>query len=158
MKPHARISASAPDSVMRDDQRLVVGDVECPVTRGVDVVVGPGARHGLPQRAVPRREMIDVAVAQRVPDTVFGQPRRIPATGTGAVMMAVLRSGELHRSGPIGGRRHAVARRVTGLGHLERTAVRFSHHKAPISVFVRRRGRVFELTDHVLRRAVFPRG
>jgi len=75
---------------MRDDQRLVVGDVEYPVTRGADVVVGPGARHALPQRAVPRREMIDVAVAQRVPGMVFGQPRRVPATGTDAVMMVVL--------------------------------------------------------------------
>lgn len=75
---------------MRHDQRLVVGHVEYPVTRGADVVVGPGTRDALPQRAVSRREMVNVPVAQRVPGMVFGQPRRIPATGADAVMMVIL--------------------------------------------------------------------
>lgn len=78
------------DSVVRDDQRFVVGDVEYPVTRGADIVVGSGSRDALPQRAVSRRKMVNVTVAQRVPGVVFGQPRRISATGTDAVMVMVL--------------------------------------------------------------------
>lgn len=79
-----------PDCVVRDDQRLVVGDVEYPVTCGADVVVGTSSWDALPQRTVSRREMVNVTVAQRVPGVVFGQPRRISATGTYTVMMVIL--------------------------------------------------------------------
>jgi len=79
------------DSVMRDDQRLVIGDVDYLVTRGADVVVRPSPRDALPQRAVSWREMVNVTVAQRVPGVVFGQPRRIPATRTRTVVVVVLR-------------------------------------------------------------------
>lgn len=78
-----------PDCVVRDDQRLVVGDVKYPVACGADIVVGSSSRDALPQRAVSRREMVNVTVAQRVPGVVFGQPRRISATGTHAVMMVI---------------------------------------------------------------------
>lgn len=75
---------------MRDDQRLVVGVVEHFVTRGANVVLGTSAGDALPHRAVSRREMVNVTVVQRVPGVVFGQPRRIPATGTNAMMVVVL--------------------------------------------------------------------
>lgn len=79
-----------PDSVVRDDQRFIVGDVEYPVTRGADIVVGSSSRDALPQCAISRRKMVNVTVAQRVPGVVFGQPRRISATRTDTVMMVVL--------------------------------------------------------------------
>jgi len=75
---------------MRDDQRLVFGDVDHLVTRGADVVVWPGPGDALPQRAVPRREMVNVVVVQRVPGVVFGQPRRVSATRTDAVVVVIL--------------------------------------------------------------------
>jgi len=68
------------DSVMCDDQRFVIGDVDYLVTSCADVVVRPGPRDALPQRAVSWREMVNVTVVQRVPGVVFGQPRRVPAT------------------------------------------------------------------------------
>jgi len=76
---------------MRDDQRLVIGDVDYLVTGGADVVVRPSPRDALPQRAVSWREMVNVTVVQRVPGVVFGQPRRVPATRTNAVVVVVLR-------------------------------------------------------------------
>lgn len=79
-----------PDGVVRDDQRLVVGVVEHFVTRGANVVLGSSPGDALPHRAVSRREMVNVTVVQRVPGVVFGQPRRIPATGTNAMMVVVL--------------------------------------------------------------------
>lgn len=63
-----------PDGVVRDDQRLVVGDVEHLVTRGAYVVLGPGPWDTLAQRAVSRRKMVNVTVVQRVPGMVFSQP------------------------------------------------------------------------------------
>lgn len=75
---------------MSYDQRLVFGDVEYLVAGGADVVVGPGAGYTFPQRAVSRREMVNVTVVQRVPGVVFGQPRRVSTTGTRAVVMMVL--------------------------------------------------------------------
>lgn len=63
-----------PDSVMRDDQRLVIGDVDYLVTRGADVVIWPSPRDAFSQCAVSWREMVNVTVAQRVPGVVFGQP------------------------------------------------------------------------------------
>jgi len=69
-----------------------------------------------------------------------------------------LTSDELHRSWPVSGRRHTITRCITWLGHIETTTNRFAHDKAPIFFFIRWRRRMFQLTDHVLRRAVFPRG
>lgn len=63
---------SPSDSVVCDDQSLVVGNVEYPVASGADVVVGTGAGYALSQRAVPGREMVYVTVVQRVPGVVFG--------------------------------------------------------------------------------------
>jgi hypothetical protein len=63
-----------PYSVVRDNCCLVVGVIEYPVTRSADIVIGSGPRDALPQCAVPRREMVNVTVVQRVPGVVFGQP------------------------------------------------------------------------------------
>lgn len=63
-----------PYSVVRDNCCLVVCVIEYPVTRGADIVIWSGPRDALPQRAVSRREMVNVTVVQRVPGVMFGQP------------------------------------------------------------------------------------